>query len=113
VSGQVKSYTEHQLAAIAGEERIVWVMSPEPYRFLQEHWVTVALSDSRPRLANLVAYTVAGPASPRRRGERGQTRRAWTFPPALLPGGSPPVGAVDPSSIEAGRPCRLTKGAGQ
>jgi hypothetical protein len=110
VSGRVKLYTEQQLAAIAGDERIALVRAPGAYRFLEEHWITVALPDSRPRLATLAAYAVAGPGSPRLPGARGQTRRAWKFPPARSPGGEFPVGAVDPSSLEVGRPCRLAEG---
>src|SRR5437867_250692 len=59
MTGQVKRYTEHQLAAIATEEDIVWLEPPSSFRFLFEHWIIGRQRDRRPRLENLVAYSVA------------------------------------------------------
>jgi hypothetical protein len=108
-----KRYTKQQLVAIAHEERIVWVGFPSSFRFLFEHWVAARQPAARPHLANLIAYSVPGPGAPVVRSLRGPARRAWTFPPILptYPEGEAPAGAVDPSSIEAGKPCRLAEGA--
>jgi hypothetical protein len=110
-----KSYTKLQRAAIAAEERIVWVGFPSSYRFLVEHWVDEVKPDGRPQLENLVAYSVAGPSSPVLRRSGGPVRRAWASPP-ILPKyreREAPRGSVDPSSIEAGQPSRLAEGAAE
>jgi hypothetical protein len=113
MTGRVKHYTLDQLAAISREERIVWVRFPEPYAALYEQWVPVGeRPDGRPRLANLVAYAVVTPSASSVRAARASLRRAWTFRSSLSRGRGtdPSREAVDPASIEAGRPCRLVEG---
>jgi hypothetical protein len=110
-----KSYTKLQRAAIAAEERIVWVGFPSSYRFLVEHWVAGRRPAARPPLANLIAYSVPGAGAPGLVSPQGPSRRAWTFPPILpkSPEGEAPPGSVDTSSIEAGQPSRLAEGAAE
>jgi hypothetical protein len=113
MTGQVKRYTKRELEAIAYEERIVWVGFPSSFRFLYEHWIAGRKPTARPKLPNLIAYSVPGAGAPGLVSSRGPSRRAWTFPPILpkYSEGTAPPGSVDPASIIAGQPSRLAEGA--
>jgi hypothetical protein len=112
VTGELLHYSRQQLAAIALEDRIVWLGFPSSFEYLVECWFKGTSPSHRPRLDHLVAYSVMKLDAPRMDASGTATRRAWTSPLvgfAVLRNAADR--SVDPASIIAGQPSCLARGA--